>query len=154
MGGRLLSRGGHGQDSLAPGARCESGIRSNRWGFAGSPLIWRDLVILNAGLAGTALDRATGRIVWSSGTNTAGYATPVLWRSAGQDQVLIFAGKGHRRIVLDAANARQRALVHAECRRGCGMPGSPLKTLRRRRFAHLETDEPTDGNVVSKWFGD
>jgi outer membrane protein assembly factor BamB len=70
-----------------------SGIRSNRWGFAGSPLIWRDLVILNAGLSGTALDRATGRIVWSSGTNTAGYATPVLWRSKGQDRVLMFGAK-------------------------------------------------------------
>src|SRR5258708_7161341 len=42
-------------------------FKPNRWGFAGSPLIWQDLVILNAGDAGAALDRLTGRIVWSNG---------------------------------------------------------------------------------------
>ncbi|HYG35961.1 MAG TPA: PQQ-binding-like beta-propeller repeat protein, partial [Clostridia bacterium] len=65
--------------------------KPNRWGFAGSPLIWRNLVILNAGTAGTALDRDTGRIVWSNGTNTAGYASPVLFRSGDKEVVLIFA---------------------------------------------------------------
>src|SRR6266478_3396030 len=33
----------------------KDGITPNRWGFAGSPLVWRDLVILNAGTAGIAL---------------------------------------------------------------------------------------------------
>src|SRR5439155_24448445 len=54
------------------------GIKTNRWGFAGSPLIWHDLVILNAGSAGTALDRNTGRLVWCNGTNATGYASPTL----------------------------------------------------------------------------
>src|SRR5260221_1059077 len=39
----------------------KEGIKTNRWGFAGSPLIWHELVILNAGSAGTALDRTTGK---------------------------------------------------------------------------------------------
>ena len=39
----------------------QDGLKPNRWGFEGSPLIWRDLVLLNAGAAGTALDRRTGR---------------------------------------------------------------------------------------------
>jgi outer membrane protein assembly factor BamB len=65
--------------------------KPNRWGYAGSPLIWRDLVILNAGQGGTALDRHTGRIVWSNGTNTTGYASPVLFRHGGKDTVLLFA---------------------------------------------------------------
>ena len=60
------------------------GIKPNRWGFAGSPLIWGDLVILNAGTAGIALDRATGRVVWSNGTNAAGYASPTRFASGGQ----------------------------------------------------------------------
>jgi len=33
------------------------GIKSNRWGFAGSPLIWHELVIFNAGSSGIALER-------------------------------------------------------------------------------------------------
>lgn len=69
----------------------ESGIRSNRWGFAGSPLVYVDLLILNAGPAGTALDLKTGQITWSSGTNVAGYASPTVFKQGGKDVVLIFA---------------------------------------------------------------
>lgn len=71
----------------------DEAIRSNRWGFAGSPLIWHDLVVLNAGGAGTALDRKTGRMVWFNGIEPAGYASPVLMSLAGKDIVLIFAAK-------------------------------------------------------------
>ena len=71
----------------------KDGLKPNRWGFAGSPLLWHDLVILNAGAAGTALDRATGRVVWSNGTNAAGYASPTLFSQDGREVVLIFAAK-------------------------------------------------------------
>jgi outer membrane protein assembly factor BamB len=56
-------------------------------------LLWHDLVILNAGAAGTALDRATGRLIWSNGTNAGGYASPTPFPSHGRDTVLIFAAK-------------------------------------------------------------
>jgi outer membrane protein assembly factor BamB len=69
------------------------GLKPNRWGFAGSPLVWHDLVILNAGGAGTALDRNTGRLVWSTGTNATGYASPTLFRSGKDELVLIFAAQ-------------------------------------------------------------
>ena len=71
----------------------QDGVKPNRWGFAGSPLVWGDLVILNAGTAGIALDRSTGRIVWSNGTNAAGYASPTRFASGGRESVLIFAAK-------------------------------------------------------------
>jgi outer membrane protein assembly factor BamB len=71
----------------------KDGIHTNRWGFAGSPLIWKDLVILNAGSSGVALESATGRTVWMNGTNSAGYASPVLFKSADKETVLIFAAK-------------------------------------------------------------
>ncbi len=68
------------------------GIRSNRWGFAGSPVIYRDLVILNAATSGAALERATGKMVWFNGTNVAGYATPQFFDGPNK-QVLIFGAK-------------------------------------------------------------
>jgi outer membrane protein assembly factor BamB len=71
----------------------KDGIHPNRWGFAGSPLVWRELLILNAGAAGTALDLATGRVAWSNGTNAGGYASPTLFKTAGEETVLIFAAK-------------------------------------------------------------
>src|SRR5947209_15514755 len=64
-----------------------------RWGFAGSPLMEGNLVILNLGTAGTALDKATGKIVWTSGTNASGYATPVPYSVDGDRSVVIFSGK-------------------------------------------------------------
>ncbi len=81
------------------------GLVPNRWGFAGSPLVWRGLVILNAGKAGIALDRATGRIAWSTGTNTTGYASPALFHSGGKESVLIFGAKALA--ALDPATGRQ-----------------------------------------------
>jgi outer membrane protein assembly factor BamB len=71
----------------------QEGLKPNRWGFSGSPLVWHDLLILNAGSAGTALDLATGRTAWCNGTNAAGYASPALFHSTHEEIVLIFAAK-------------------------------------------------------------
>jgi outer membrane protein assembly factor BamB len=47
------------------------------WGFAGSVLVQGDLVILNAGDSGIALNKQSGEVVWSSGAGPSGYSTPV-----------------------------------------------------------------------------
>ncbi|MEQ2007635.1 MAG: PQQ-binding-like beta-propeller repeat protein [Limisphaerales bacterium] len=54
----------------------ELGAEVPEWGFAGSPLVEGKLVILNVGSHGTALDKATGKVVWQSGKSSAAYATP------------------------------------------------------------------------------
>jgi outer membrane protein assembly factor BamB len=82
------------------------GVKPPRWGFAGSPLMWGDLVILNAGTAGIALDRSTGRIVWSNGTTAAGYASPTRFVSGGKESVLIFAAK--HLVALEPQSGRER----------------------------------------------
>ena len=84
----------------------QDGIKPNRWGFAGSPLVWKDLVIFNAGGAGTALDSKTGRIVWSNGTNATGYASPVLLGSGHAQSVLIFAAQ--HLVALDPRTGAER----------------------------------------------
>ena len=60
------------------------------WGFSGSILVEGDLCILNAGSMGTALDRKTGAVVWSSGADVSGYATPVPFDSDGERAVALF----------------------------------------------------------------
>jgi outer membrane protein assembly factor BamB len=84
----------------------QDGIKPNRWGFAGSPLVWRDLLILNAGGCGTALDRKTGQVVWSNGTNATGYASPTLFRSGKYESVLIFAAQ--HLVALDPRTGAER----------------------------------------------
>ena len=81
------------------------GVKPNRWGFAGSPLVWGDKIILNAGSAGLALDRTTGRSRWSNGNNAGGYASPTRFAAGGKDSVLIFAAK--HLIALDPETGRE-----------------------------------------------
>jgi outer membrane protein assembly factor BamB len=54
------------------------------WGFAASPVIHKDNVIIHAGLkpngSYVAFDRLTGREIWRAGDDPAGYCTPILVR--------------------------------------------------------------------------
>ncbi|HEY6168286.1 MAG TPA: PQQ-binding-like beta-propeller repeat protein [Verrucomicrobiae bacterium] len=63
------------------------------WGYAGSPLVDGERLILNVGGAGTALDRATGRVVWKSTPNMAAYATPVPFDLGGKPCVALLGHK-------------------------------------------------------------
>lgn len=59
------------------------------WGFAGSVLIEGDLAILNIGSAGAALDKKTGKVVWSSGTAASGYSSGVPFDSGNERAVML-----------------------------------------------------------------
>jgi outer membrane protein assembly factor BamB len=60
-----------------------------KWGFASSPVVRGKLLILNAGPAAAALDKATGKTVWSSGRGEAGYASAVPFDYHGSEYVAI-----------------------------------------------------------------
>ena len=47
------------------------------WGFAGSPFIEKNLLLLNVGSHGTALDKSNGKVIWTSGKSVSGYSTAV-----------------------------------------------------------------------------
>jgi len=74
-------------------------------GFAGSPLVLGDTVILNAGDAGTALDKRTGKTVWKSNTLEAAQATPVPFKKADRLCVAVFAGDAI--VAVDAASGER-----------------------------------------------
>jgi outer membrane protein assembly factor BamB len=63
------------------------------WSFAGSPLVHGNLLILNAGSAGTAVHIDTGEIAWTSGRTRSGYATPVAFEFNGKTAIAIFSAK-------------------------------------------------------------
>ncbi len=70
--------------------RKEYDLELPEWSFAGSPLISGDLVVLNVGDAGWALDCKSGKTVWRSGKKRSGYATPV---PLDDSHLLIFSAK-------------------------------------------------------------
>lgn len=68
-----------------------------QWGFAGSPLVEGDLLILETGAAGrsvAALDKKSGRIVWANGNYAAGYASPIAFDLARDRAVAVFSAGG------------------------------------------------------------
>ncbi len=73
--------------------RKDFGCESITWGFAGAPLVFGDLVILNAGSAGIALNKSTGEKIWFNGTGKSGYAAPVLFEKNGTAYVALFSHK-------------------------------------------------------------
>ena len=65
------------------------------WGFTGAPLLLENLLVLNAGDAGLALDPATGKIVWQSAKKAAGYSTPLPVQRDGQSLLLLGNGSAY-----------------------------------------------------------
>jgi outer membrane protein assembly factor BamB len=53
------------------------GLVKPHWGFTGSPLVQDDLLVLDAGATGTAVEKTTGKVVWTSNKAASGYSTPV-----------------------------------------------------------------------------
>ena len=62
------------------------------WGLAASPVVWKQTVILQPGVRPdggfVALDLNTGKEVWRTGTDPAGYATPILINAPSGPQLV------------------------------------------------------------------
>ena len=81
----------------------QSGMSANRnkakeWGYASSPLIVDDKVVVSAGGENGkslfAYDTASGEPVWSGGNSRAGYSSARLAKLHGETQILIFNQDG------------------------------------------------------------
>jgi outer membrane protein assembly factor BamB len=81
-------------------------VRVPGWGFGGSPLVQSNLVILNVGDAGMALNKLTGDFAWTSANKDAGYSTPLPFRVADESLVLLGSAKSY--VAVDAATGAER----------------------------------------------
>ncbi len=68
------------------------GARHGAWGFAASPFLRKETVILHLGAEGggsvVALDKTTGKEIWRAGNDPAGYCTPELIEHEGREQLI------------------------------------------------------------------
>ena len=69
----------------------ELGLVKPHWGFTTSPLVQDNLLVVDAGASGTAVDKATGKVVWTSDKATSGYSTPVPCSFNGTPAVAILS---------------------------------------------------------------
>ena len=63
----------------------ETGAPNPTWGYTGAPLVQGDLLVLNIGDAGAAVEKATGKLVWKSAAKDCGYSTPLPLKRGGKD---------------------------------------------------------------------
>jgi outer membrane protein assembly factor BamB len=70
-------------------------VRAPGWGFAGSPLVVGDLLLINAGDAGVAVKKQSGDLVWSSADKSAGYSSMVPIKLGEKDAVVFGSGRSY-----------------------------------------------------------
>ena len=75
------------------------------WGFAGAATVYNNLLLLNIGEAGMAVDKKTGKTAWESAKKDAGYSTPLPIKRAGRDELLLGNGQGY--LAVDPASGKE-----------------------------------------------
>ena len=59
--------------------------------FSGSPLVLDKALVISAGNSGIALDKETGKVLWSTGKEACGGSSPVLFTQGGKPSLAIFS---------------------------------------------------------------
>ncbi len=72
----------------------ELGLEIPKWGFASSALVEGNLLVLNVGWQGTAFDKASGKVEWTTGKLASGYSTPLPCSFSGKPAFAIMTSAG------------------------------------------------------------
>lgn len=93
--GKLAAlRAASGQVAWQHDLRAEYGANPPQWGVSTSPLVEGNLLIVNVGGSGNksivAFDKTTGKPVWTSQGDAAGYSAPIAITVRGVRQVIVF----------------------------------------------------------------
>ncbi len=83
------------------------GVDVPGWGFAGSPLVLGDQLILSVGQSGMALNKSDGEIVWQS-EGEAGYMTPLPVKSQAGQSIVIASGKFYHAVDAETGSVQWR----------------------------------------------
>ncbi len=84
----------------------KAGVRVPAWGFAGSPLVCDERLIVNVGDAGMGVDKQTGELVWASADKDAGYSSPV--PMPGSDPRRVVIGSARSYVCVDVESGLER----------------------------------------------
>lgn len=64
------------------------------WGYAASPLVLSEKLILSVGLAGMALNKNNGQSLWDNGPGRPGYSSPVPFVLDGRQRLAMLVARG------------------------------------------------------------
>lgn len=74
-------------------AQKELNVQAPSWGFSGSPTISNNKVYYNVGSIGLCLEPETGKTIWSSKGDLAGYSSPLPYQTKGKVRIALFNAK-------------------------------------------------------------
>lgn len=83
----------------------ETNVRIPGWGFGGSVLVFNDLLVLNVGEAGMALEKMSGKLRWQSASKDSGYSTPLPVQL--NRQWLALMGSGQSYLGVDLSSGKE-----------------------------------------------
>lgn len=83
----------------------DANVRLPGWGFSGAPLVVGEVLLLNMGESGAAVNKQTGEIIWSSADRECGYATPILIPGKSPDTAVFASGKAY--VAVDVESGKQ-----------------------------------------------
>ncbi len=86
----------------------EAEARVPTWGFAGAPTVYKNVLILNVGEAGLAVEKETGKEVWKSGEGDAGYNTPFPVMRGDKTEVWFANGEAYLSVAPDTGKENWR----------------------------------------------
>ena len=86
----------------------EMGVRVPGWGFSGSPTIVENLLLLNVGEAGMALEKSSSKVIWQSANKDSGYSTPLPWQREGRSLLLLGSGQSYLAVDLKTGKEQWR----------------------------------------------
>jgi outer membrane protein assembly factor BamB len=73
----------------------EAEVRIPAWGFSGSPYVHGDLLILNVGDAGVAVNKGNGGLIWKSADRDSGYSSLVPLSLGDHEGLIIASGRSY-----------------------------------------------------------
>jgi outer membrane protein assembly factor BamB len=79
------------------------------WGFSGAPLVHENLLIMNVGETGAAVEKDTGKLVWASAKKEAGYSSPLPFEEG--DETLVAIGTASAYVALEPKTGEEVARV-------------------------------------------
>jgi outer membrane protein assembly factor BamB len=69
------------------------GIQRDHFGLSGSPYVEGDLVLLNLGSGGLAVNKHSGKVVWKSPAGPCSFSTPVVFEDGDKRKIALFSAR-------------------------------------------------------------
>jgi outer membrane protein assembly factor BamB len=92
-------------------------VRIPGWGFSAAPVVVDEILLINAGDAGVAMNKMTGELIWKSADKDCGYGTPTLMKQQAGTTAIIPSGRSY--VAVDVSTGaeqwRQRWLTSFGC---------------------------------------